>query len=136
MSTLKVNTIQNTSGGSSSTPEQIEQGRAKAWVHFDGTFGTSPFTVSNGGIFDAYNVTSVTDEGSGKYLVNLSITMPNSNYAVVADGRFNTTDGAGATWATTRRVAFTTTSFGIRGSNNQGQFNDLGFVCGVVFGDS
>ena len=36
MSTLKVNTIQNTSGGSSSTPEQILNGRIKAWVEFNG----------------------------------------------------------------------------------------------------
>ena len=135
MSTLKVNTIQDTGGSNSSTPEQIQQGRAKAWVHFYGTFGTSPFTVGNGGIFDSFNVSSVTDNGEGKYTVNMSITMPNINYAVVTDGRFNTTDGAGATFVTTRRQAFTTTTFGIRGSNNQGQFDDLGFVCGVVFGD-
>ena len=87
------------------------------------------------GIFDSFNVSSVTDNGEGKYTVNMSITMPNINYAVVTDGRFNTTDGAGATFVTTRRQAFTTTTFGIRGSNNQGQFDDLGFVCGVVFGD-
>ena len=34
MSTLKVNTIQNTGGGSSSTPDQIDKGRAKLWVSF------------------------------------------------------------------------------------------------------
>ena len=71
MSTLKVNTIQDTGGSNSSTPEQIQQGRAKAWVHFDGTFGTSPFTVGNGGIFDSFNVSSVTDNGEGKYTVNM-----------------------------------------------------------------
>ena len=34
MSTLKVNNIQTASGGSNSTPEQIEQGRAKVWCRW------------------------------------------------------------------------------------------------------
>ena len=34
MSTLKVNTIQNTSAAHSSTPEQLSQGRAKVWIRY------------------------------------------------------------------------------------------------------
>ena len=60
MSTLKVNTIQNTSGGSSSTPEQIEQGRAKAWVNFDGS-GTIA-------IRDSFNISSSVDKESNFYI--------------------------------------------------------------------
>ena len=74
MSTLKVNTIQNTSGGSSSTPEQIEQGRAKAWIHFDGQD-----TVA---IRDSFNVSSLTDNGTGDYTISFSTAMSNDNYAV------------------------------------------------------
>ena len=134
--TLKVSTLQDASGNNPSTPEQIAQGRAKAWVHFDGTFGTSPFTVANGGIYDSYNVSSVTDSGTGKYIVNMSITMPNINYAVVSDGRFDTNDGLGTNHITTRRTAFTTTTFGIRSSTGStSQANDSEFVCAVVFGD-
>ena len=66
----------------------------------------------------------------------MSITMPNTNYAVVADGRFDTNDGNGTSHVTTRRIAFTTTTFGIRSSTGStSQFNDSGFVCAVVFGD-
>ena len=72
MSTLKVNTIQNTSGGSSSTPEQIEQGRAKAWVNFNGTG-----TVA---IRDDFNVSSISDNGTGDYTVNFSNSFSNANY--------------------------------------------------------
>ena len=36
MSTIKVNTIQNTSAAHSSTPEQIAQGRAKSWASMNG----------------------------------------------------------------------------------------------------
>ena len=75
MSTLKVNTIQTTSGGSSSTPEQIEQGRAKIWASVNGT-GTPSFN-------DSFNCTSVVDENTGEYTVNFSITMANTNYCIV-----------------------------------------------------
>ena len=75
MSTLKVNTIQNTSGGSSSTPEQIEQGRAKAWVNFNGT-GTVAMR-------DNFNVSSITDGGTGVYTANFTTAMANANYASV-----------------------------------------------------
>ena len=74
MSTLKVNTIQNTSGGSSSTPEQIEQGRAKAWIHFDGQD-----TVA---IRDSCNVSTLTDNGTGDYTISFTTAMANTNYAV------------------------------------------------------
>ena len=74
MSTLKVNTILNTSGGSSSTPEQIEQGRAKAWIHFDGQD-----TVA---IRDSFNVSTLTDNGTGDYTISFTTAMANTNYAV------------------------------------------------------
>tara|TARA_Y100000361_G_C11056432_1_gene288124 strand:- start:229 stop:621 length:393 start_codon:yes stop_codon:yes gene_type:complete len=72
MSTIKVNNIQNTSGGSSSTPEEIQQGRAKAWVRFK----------SNGtqSIYDSYNVSSVTDDAYGRFTVNFSNAFSNANY--------------------------------------------------------
>ena len=127
MSTLKVNTIQNTSGGSSSTPEQIEQGRAKSWVHFNGSG-----TVS---IYDSFNVSSITDSGTGHYIVNMSITMANINYAAFADGRFNLSDGDGSANLTLRRIAQTTTSYGIRCSDASANTHDPTFACGVIFGD-
>ena len=86
MSTIKVTNLQDTSGGNSSTSEEIAQGRAKVWVNFDGTFSTSPFTEANGGIRDSFNVTSITDNGTGLYTVNFTNAMPNANYAVVLGG--------------------------------------------------
>lgn len=73
MSTLKVATIQDTSGNNSSTPEQVFQGRAKAWVNFNGTG-----TVS---IRDNFNVSSITDNGQGDFSVNFTTAMANANYA-------------------------------------------------------
>ena len=74
MSTLKVNTIQDSSGSNASTTEQINQGRAKVWIHFDGQD-----TVA---IRDSFNVSSITDNGTGDYTITFDSAMANTNYAV------------------------------------------------------
>jgi hypothetical protein len=81
MSTLKVDTIKDTSG--------VEVYTAKAWVNFDGTFGTDPFTIANGGIRAAGNVSSVTDNGTGDYTVNFTSAMPDANYAWSYGSQYN-----------------------------------------------
>jgi hypothetical protein len=74
MSTIKVNNLQTASGGSNSTPEEIQQGRAKAWVNFNGRNTPS--------IRDDFNVSSITDLGTGKYKINFTNALANANYAV------------------------------------------------------
>tara|TARA_R100000734_G_C3254300_1_gene54882 strand:- start:213 stop:578 length:366 start_codon:yes stop_codon:yes gene_type:complete len=71
MSTLKVGTIQNTSGGASSTPEQIESGRAKAWVRFN---------QSNNSIQASFNVSSITDVSNAKTDINFATAFADANY--------------------------------------------------------
>ena len=83
MSTLKVNTIQNTSAAHSSTPEEIAQGRAKAWVTFNGT-GTAA-------IRDSFNISSITDNSTGNFTINITTAMANVNYSVT--GGIGTTTG-------------------------------------------
>ena len=46
----------------------------KAWVNFNGT-GTVAIRAS-------YNVTSITDNGTGDYTVNFTTAMPDANYAL------------------------------------------------------
>lgn len=46
----------------------------KAWVNFNGT-GTVAIRAS-------YNVTSITDNGTGQYTVNFTTALPDANYAV------------------------------------------------------
>jgi len=46
----------------------------QAWVNFNGTG-----TVA---IRDSYNVSSITDRGTGAYTINLTNAMPNANYSV------------------------------------------------------
>ena len=71
MSTLKTNTIKNT--------DDVEMYLAKAWVNFNGT-GTVAIRAAG-------NVSSITDNGTGDYTVNLTIPMPDTNYAVVTGGK-------------------------------------------------
>lgn len=54
-------------------------GIAKAWVNFNGT-GT---VAING----SFNVSSITDNGTGDYTVNFTTAMPNANYAVTATAK-------------------------------------------------
>lgn len=50
-------------------------GIAKAWVNFNGTG-----TVA---IRDSFNVSSITDNGTGDYTINFTTAMPNANYAAM-----------------------------------------------------
>ena len=76
MSTLKVNTIQNTSANFSSTPEEITKGRAKAWGNISGT-GTPAFRNS-------YNCSSLTDNDIGDFTINFTNDFSDDGYSFVA----------------------------------------------------
>tara|TARA_R110000803_G_scaffold154611_1_gene219387 strand:- start:1430 stop:1780 length:351 start_codon:yes stop_codon:yes gene_type:complete len=86
MSTLKVNTIQTTSG--------VEVYTCKAWVNFNGT-GTVAIRASG-------NVSSITDNGTGNYFINFTTALADANYAW----------GGSSQWSTgaTVRAIFTDTS--------------------------
>ena len=75
MSTLKLDTLSNKAGTASVPSDTIVSGTAKAWVNFDGTG-----TVA---IRRAFNVSSITDNSTGKYTVNFTTAMPDANYAAV-----------------------------------------------------
>jgi hypothetical protein len=99
MSTLRVNNITDASGGSSglSVP-----GAAKAWVNFKGT-GTVAIRASG-------NVTSITDNGTGRYDINFTSAMPDTNYAAVAPCSLT---GAGGQTVTTGAATYSTTAVSI-----------------------
>jgi len=78
MSTLRLTTISNQTGSSSVPSETVINGSAKAWVNFNGT-GTVAIRAS-------FNVSSITDNGTGSYTVNLTTAMVDGNYSVVALG--------------------------------------------------
>ena len=103
MSTIKVTNLQDTSGSNSSTSEEIFQGRAKAWVSFNGTG-----TVA---IRDDFNVDTITDNGTGDYTVNFDNAMTNSNYSVAGSVSWFTSWG---TYLTIDASTYSTTAVRIR----------------------
>tara|TARA_B100001093_G_C26511755_1_gene877781 strand:- start:40 stop:420 length:381 start_codon:yes stop_codon:yes gene_type:complete len=125
MSTLKVNTIQNTSAAHSSTPEEIAQGRAKAWVNFNGE-GTIA-------IRDSFNVSSITDVATGRYTIVFSNAMSNANYAFsgTAGNEGNTT----GTHTIVPDAALSTSQLSIRVIQTSSSTTDQDYVSVIVFGD-
>ena len=93
----------------------------QAWVNFNGTG-----TVA---IRDSYNVSSITDNGTGDYLVNFTNAMANVNYAT----NFNHDEASG--WIGTSRIGSQLVgSTKLRCYTNAG-FVDPAAVCAQVFGD-
>ena len=105
MSTIKVTNIQDTSGGNSSTSEQIAQGRAKAWVCME-AFGTVA-------IEDDFNVSSITDESTGHFVINFSTSLSNTNYAVIASATNYTNDDTIAPVGVDATTAYTNSTGGV-----------------------
>ena len=125
MSTLKVNNLQDVNGANNSTPEQVAQGRAKAWVNFNGT-GTASKT-------NDFNVSSIADNGTGDYTVTFANAMPNANYAVALSHKEDTTDatGSGARPMMRRGAAsfYSTTAVRVNNSNmTSGAGSDLSLI--------
>ena len=92
-----------------------------AWVHFDGSG-----TVS---IDDSYNVSSITDNGTGDFTVNFTSAMANANYS--ATGSHNKNAGGDGFW---RLHVASTTSVRVQCFANGSLIdpdNCTGIVCGA-----
>jgi hypothetical protein len=74
MSTLRVGTFSNASGSASVPSDTVISGTAKAWVNFNGT-GTVAIRAQ-------FNVSSITDNGTGDYTVNFTSALADTNYCV------------------------------------------------------
>ena len=125
MSTLKVNNITDTSGGSSNLSVP---GTAKAWVNFNGSG-----TVA---IRDDLNVSSITDSGTGNYAVNITNALSNANYAVTSNASHK--DGVYLAWPALRdrdQSTRSTTRFDIDCLNSSGAFTDGEELHIAVFAD-
>lgn len=105
-------------------------GIAKAWVNFNGTG-----TVA---IRDSFNVSSITDNGTGDYTVNFTTAMPNANYALAGYSRstvstLTTTciSGTSTSSVTTSACRFLNVDLNTSGSHNYGI--DAEFINVVFF---
>jgi hypothetical protein len=124
MSTLKVNTLQDSSGNNASTTSQIAQGRAKAWVNFNGTG-----TVA---IRDSFNVSSITDNGTGDYTLNFTDNMSSANYVLCMSGSTNNSYMRAGTQVPDSMTASTARVFT---ANSGGSSVDREYCAVAIFGD-
>ena len=75
-SELRVNTLKDAAGNNSVGMEYVANGSAKVWINFNGTG-----TVA---IRDSFNVSGLTDSGTGKYTPAYSNNMSNAVYCATA----------------------------------------------------
>ena len=96
MSTILVNTLTGTStagsiavtGEGNSTTTNLQQGVAKGWLNLNGTS-----TIATR---DSFNVSGVTDNGTGNYTTSFTTSFDNANYShshtnITEDGQFGMT---------------------------------------------
>ena len=129
----KLTTIKDTSGNNPSTPAQLAQGRAKAWVNVTGGAGVS--TDSSLSINNSFNVTSVTDKGKGKYRITYATAMENDKVCPVfgfsrADSNMIVYHDSDDSKSTDFLNLRTTNSW-----SSGGNLNDLDELYVAIFGD-
>lgn len=122
MSTARFNTLQNAAGSKSVPVDTVVDGSAKAWVNFNGT-GTVAIRTS-------FNVSSITDNGTGDYTINFTSAFADANYAA----SYASGDASGQ-----GRFAFgfvsapTTTAFRVISATFGGASTDMSYVCVSIF---
>ena len=79
----------------------VNAAHCRAWVNFDGTAGTISPRAS-------FNVSSITDNGSGDYTVNFSNAMSDANYSASGTSALNNT---GNTWRIPTQMRPWTTTY-------------------------
>ena len=92
----------------------------RAWVNFNGQG-----TVS---IRDSGNVSSITDRGTGLYTVNLTTSMPDSNYATIGSAQSSTEGNPRITMV----KPFDSSSYYISVENHQSTYIDVPFISSCV----
>ena len=83
---MKVNGTSGLTFPDTTTLASAGQASVKAWVNFNGT-GTVAIRA-------AYNVTSITDNGTGDYTLNFTTAMPDLNYATIGQAWYSGVTGA------------------------------------------
>jgi hypothetical protein len=122
MSEIRVTTLKDTGGGNSSTANEIYEGRAKAWVNWNG--------VGTVAIRDDFNVNTVSDDGTGDFTVNFSTSLGNTNYSVT--GMVGEDQDNGGNRMIGIRLA-TATNCGFMGFTYNGGSTDLPRMCASFY---
>ena len=127
MSTIKANTLLHSDGSTTTQPSipALDTRMAKAWVNLNGDN-----TIA---INDAYNVSSLTDDGTGDYVINFATNMANVNFAVACSA-------SDASFSTANMMAngyeYRVNYIKIGTFDHGGTARDLGATCVIVMGGS
>jgi hypothetical protein len=128
MSTLKVTNIAGLSGSST----DVMQGLAKAWGAVDQDTTGHP-------IYDSYNLSSTTDEGTGYTICAYSNAMANVNYGITTAGQAQDEGGSNSNvYGKSTTVAARTTATGSFCFDNRtpsGGQQDLKYCAYAIHGD-
>ena len=110
-------------GGTNTT--NLQQGLCKCWIRFNGTG-----TIATD---DSFNVSGITDEGTGSYTVTINNDMANDDYAYYGFSSRDTSASQVGMFGDTSTSNVTTGKF--RVSELAGSFFDVGVVMCAVHGD-
>lgn len=124
MSTAKFDTLSNVAGTQTVPVATVAQGSAKAWVNFNGT-GTVAIGAS-------FNVSSITDNGTGDYTVNLTTAMADINYCIQATGKRAASNSAIMGAMTYNRTATTSAAY-VAFSEDAGSLQDPSICAVAIF---
>ena len=122
VTTLTTTTISD--GTNSTSATNPIKGSARAWVNFNGTG-----TVA---IRDSYNVSSITDNGTGLFTINFTTAMPNANYSVVGMGKDANTSALGGVGFDSS-TAPTTSAVRVSGVSGAGSYYDYTYMMFAIF---
>ena len=116
-------------GEGNSTTTNLQQGLAKCWVKFDPTALSGTGTT---GVGDSFNLTSMTDNGSGNHTITINNDMNSANYSTPTAPNADYTSGGVGVYAGAKSHATGSFLFVSR-RNNAAADSDYGGV--TVHGD-
>jgi hypothetical protein len=119
--TLTVSTLSD--GTNSGSATDAIKGSAKAWVSFKGTG-----TVT---IHRSHNVSSITDNGTGKYSINFTSSFSDNKYVAIMDTALENFNGD--INQTHRIYDIDAGNFKVSGGYSSNIYYDFEHVYGVVF---
>ena len=121
-SELRVNTLKDASGNNSVGMSFVAEGTAKVWAKA---------TQSDNSIYDSFNLTSITDDGTGQLTFTIASDMANINYGFTSTTQVTDCGGLNATG-----TGATTTGTAVhQGRNSSGTDVDSNPVSIVIHGD-
>jgi hypothetical protein len=125
MSTIKTDNITNVAGTKTVPTDTVVAGSAKAWVNFNG--------IGTVAINDSFNVSSITDINVGRFNVNFTNALSNTNYSFAGSGIGDIPTAMCAVSQDSTSVTKTTSILAVKTSNENGAALDMNGISVIVF---